>query len=78
MQNRTPNRPRDDKAKAPDRQGNTIPAQGERQERVPRAPHERDESADSQEAVANRRPAAWARRRARTSNAAWSTPTKAR
>jgi hypothetical protein len=30
-------------------QGQTIPAQGERQERTPRAPHERDESADSQE-----------------------------
>lgn len=30
-------------------QGNTLPAQGERQERVPRAPHERDESADSQQ-----------------------------
>jgi len=51
MQNRTPHRPHDDKAKAPDRQGNTIPVQGERQERVPRAPHERDESADSQGAA---------------------------
>ena len=29
-------------------QGNTIPVQGEEQERVPRQPHERDESADSQ------------------------------
>ena len=29
-------------------QGETIPLQGERQERVPRAPHERDESAGSQ------------------------------
>jgi len=48
MQNRTPDRPRDDKAKGPDRQGNTLPVQGDRQERVPRAPHERDESADSQ------------------------------
>jgi hypothetical protein len=32
----------------PIRQGDTVPAQGETQERVPRAPHERDESADSQ------------------------------
>ncbi len=32
------------------RQGNTIPAQGEKQEATPRAPHERDESADSQSA----------------------------
>ena len=30
--------------------GDTLPVQGERQDRVPRAPHERDESADSQEA----------------------------
>ena len=32
------------------RQGQTLPQQGETQaqERVPRAPHERDESADSQ------------------------------
>ena len=29
-------------------QGNTIPAQGETQDRVPRTPNERDESADSQ------------------------------
>ncbi len=29
-------------------QGNTLPAQGERQQGVPRMPHERDESADSQ------------------------------
>jgi hypothetical protein len=28
--------------------GQTVPVQGEQQERVPRAPHERDESADSQ------------------------------
>jgi hypothetical protein len=33
-------------AKTP--QGQTLPAQGERQEGVPRMPHERDESADSQ------------------------------
>jgi hypothetical protein len=31
-------------------QGNTIPKQGETQDRVPRMPHERDESADSQQA----------------------------
>ncbi len=36
MQNTTP------------QQGNTIPSQGETQERVPRMPHEHDESADSQ------------------------------
>lgn len=28
--------------------GDTIPVQGETQERVPRMPHERDESSDSQ------------------------------
>jgi hypothetical protein len=48
MHNRIPSRPRDAKAKGVERQGNTLPAQGERQQRVPRAPHERDESADSQ------------------------------
>jgi hypothetical protein len=31
-------------------QGQTLPVQGEKQERSPRAPHERDESADSQAA----------------------------
>src|SRR3569832_481547 len=30
-------------------QSKTIPEQGERQEKVPRMPHERDESSDSQE-----------------------------
>jgi hypothetical protein len=30
------------------RQGDTLPAQGESQAEVPRMPHERDESADSQ------------------------------
>ena len=44
-----PQRPTD-----PDRrpQGQTLPEQGQTQthDRVPRAPHERDESADSQEA----------------------------
>jgi len=35
------------------RQGNTVPAQGETEaaRRVPRLPHERDESADSQPAA---------------------------
>ena len=55
MQNRTPTHTPahagDDKDKQPDRQGNTIPVQGEEQQRVPRAPHERDESADSQGAA---------------------------
>ncbi len=32
------------------RHGDTVPAQGEKQGRVPRMPHERDESADSQAA----------------------------
>jgi hypothetical protein len=50
MQKRPPNRPHDDKAKGRDRQGNTLPVQGDKQQRVPRAPHERDESADSQAA----------------------------
>jgi hypothetical protein len=31
-------------------QGETIPVQGEKQERQPRLPHERDESSDSQAA----------------------------
>jgi hypothetical protein len=34
----------------PKAKGNTLPMQGETQESVPRMPHERDESADSQEA----------------------------
>ena len=32
-----------------DNRGETIPVQGEQQERAPSAPHERDESAQSQE-----------------------------
>ena len=32
------------------KQGKTVPAQGETQEKAPRMPHERDESADSQAA----------------------------
>ncbi|MDB5874212.1 MAG: hypothetical protein JWQ07_3654 [Ramlibacter sp.] len=39
MHNRMPSRRR---------QGNTVPQQGAAQQRAPRAPHERDESADSQ------------------------------
>jgi hypothetical protein len=52
MHIRRPSRPR----QAPDnpaaRQGNTVPAQGEKQQRAPRAPHERDESADQQAGAA--------------------------
>jgi hypothetical protein len=36
------------KNRKPKRQGDTAPVQGETRERVPRMPHERDESADSQ------------------------------
>src|SRR5687767_9663887 len=36
------------KQKHPRGRGNTVPVQGETQERAPRMPHERDESADSQ------------------------------
>lgn len=43
MHNRRPSRPRQD---AP--QGDTLPVQGDKQQRSPRMPHERDESADSQ------------------------------
>lgn len=50
MHNRIPSRRRQgpSKDKAPARQGNTIPVQGDKQERSLRAPHERDESADNQ------------------------------
>ncbi len=50
MHNRIPSRRRQAPAKdkGPARQGNTTPAQGDKQERSLRAPHERDESADSQ------------------------------
>jgi hypothetical protein len=47
MHNRLTSRKRPD---ADARKGNTVPAQGEKQERVPRTPSERDESADSQAA----------------------------
>jgi hypothetical protein len=36
------------KSKGPARQGDTVPLQGDTQDRAPRMPHERDESADSQ------------------------------
>jgi hypothetical protein len=52
MHNRIPSRRRQGvgkgKGKAPERQGNTVLVQGDTQGRVPRMPHERDESADSQ------------------------------
>jgi hypothetical protein len=49
MTNRTTGNPRPDTS-GDARKGDTIPARGETQGRVPRAPHERDESADSQAA----------------------------
>ena len=36
------------KNRKPKGKGDTVPVQGETQDRVPRMPHERDESADSQ------------------------------
>jgi hypothetical protein len=50
MHNRIPSRRRRGVAKGPARQGETAPVRGDtqQQERVPRMPHERDESADSQ------------------------------
>jgi len=50
MHNRMPSRTRQPGA-GPERQGDTLPAQGETQQRSPRMPHERDESADSQAAA---------------------------
>ena len=50
MQNETTSHERPEDAGVTPRQGNTVPAQGETQSRVPRMPHERDESADSQSA----------------------------
>ena len=52
MQNRMPSRrrPRPGSSGSPPRQSDTVPVQGETQQRAPRAPHERDESADSQAA----------------------------
>jgi len=52
MHIRRPSRPRQDPGSPTARQGNTVPAQGEAQERAPRAPHERDESADQQAGAA--------------------------
>jgi hypothetical protein len=50
MQNRIPSRRHQPPGASAQRQGNTVPAQGETQQRSPRMPHERDESADSQAA----------------------------
>jgi hypothetical protein len=52
MHNRIPSRRRQGvtKGKVPASQGDTRPVQGDTQQRVPRMPHERDESADSQAA----------------------------
>jgi hypothetical protein len=47
MQNRMRSRKRQPN-KGPAGKGNTRPVQGEPETRAPRAPHERDESADSQ------------------------------
>lgn len=48
MQNRMPSRRRQTPGSEAGRQANTVPVQGETQQPVPRMPHERDESADSQ------------------------------
>jgi hypothetical protein len=48
---RTPSPHSPDAAKAQKRKGDTLPAQGPAQQPVPRMPHERDESADSQGSV---------------------------
>ena len=50
MHNRMPSRRRQAPDSTPGRRGNTVPAQHETQQRTPRMPHERDESADSQAA----------------------------
>ncbi len=52
MHNRMPSRRRPAASNSTVRQGDTLPSQGqtETQEPVPRLPHERDESADSQPA----------------------------
>jgi hypothetical protein len=50
MHNRMPSRRRRTPDSGPSPQGNTVPVQGETQQRSPRLPHERDESADSQAA----------------------------
>jgi hypothetical protein len=46
MHNRLTSRKRPDAGAG--NKGNTVPAQGEKQQQVPRTPNERDESADSQ------------------------------
>jgi hypothetical protein len=48
MHNRLTSRKRPEAGSAPGTKGNTVPAQGEKQQRVPRTPNERDESSDSQ------------------------------
>lgn len=48
MHNRMPSRRRQSSGKQPPRAGATRTMQGEKQEAVPRMPHERDESSDSQ------------------------------
>lgn len=48
MHNRMTSRKRPDGGGGATRPGQTVPAQGETQDPVPRMPHERDESADSQ------------------------------
>jgi hypothetical protein len=50
MQNRMPSRRRPVAGAPAGRQANTVPVQGETQQRSPRLPHEREESADSQAA----------------------------
>ena len=52
MHNRIPSRRRQGvtKGKVPRPQGDTLPVPGNTQERGPRTPHERDQSADSQAA----------------------------
>lgn len=48
MHNRMPSRRRQSSGKQPPRAGVNRTMQGEKQEAVPRMPHERDESSDSQ------------------------------
>ena len=50
MASRIPRRRSPQESNPQGRQGETLPAQGPNQERAPRMPHERDESADSQRA----------------------------
>ena len=48
MHNRLTSRKRPEAGTASGNHGNTVPAQGEKQQRAPRTPNERDESADTQ------------------------------